>query len=41
MADARDTKVEARYKVAKEKCVSLSGDPKDRCAKQAKAQYGR
>lgn len=41
MADARDTKMEAEYKVAKEKCDSMSGDAKDQCIKQAKAKYGQ
>jgi hypothetical protein len=41
MADARDTKLEAQYKVAKQRCDSLSGDAKDACIKQAKAQYGQ
>ena len=41
MADARDTKLEAQYKVAKERCDSLSGDAKDACIKQAKARYGQ
>jgi hypothetical protein len=41
VASARDTKLEAQYKVAKEKCDSLSGDAKDNCIKQAKARYGQ
>ena len=41
VASARDTKMEAQYKVAKEKCDSLSGDAKDACVKQAKQQYGQ
>jgi len=41
MADARDTKLESQYKVAKERCDSLSGDAKDACIKQAKARYGQ
>jgi hypothetical protein len=41
MADARDTKMDAEYKVAKEKCDSLSGDAKDQCIKQAKVKYGQ
>jgi len=41
MADSRDTKREADYKVAKERCDSMSGDAKDQCIKQAKAQYGQ
>jgi DNA mismatch repair ATPase MutS len=41
VASARDTKLEAQYKVAKERCDSLSGDAKDACIKQAKVQYGQ
>ena len=41
VANARDTKMEAQYKVAKERCDSLTGDAKDACVKQAKAQYGQ
>jgi predicted nucleic acid-binding protein len=41
MADARDTKFAAQYKVAKERCDLLSGDAKDACIKQAKVQYGQ
>ena len=35
--DARVARVESRYKVAKEKCDDLSGNPKDVCVKEAKA----
>jgi hypothetical protein len=39
MADARDETMDAQYKVAKEKCDALSGDPKDACIKEAKLRY--
>jgi hypothetical protein len=39
MADARDTKLDAQYKVAKEKCDALSGDAKDACIRDAKLKY--
>jgi len=39
MADARDDKLAAQYKVAKEKCDVLSGDAKDACIKDAKLKY--
>jgi hypothetical protein len=35
--DARVTRAEATYNVAKEKCDGLSGNPKDVCAKEANA----
>jgi hypothetical protein len=35
--DARVTRAEATYNVAKEKCDQLSGNPKDVCAKEANA----
>ena len=35
--DARVTRSEATYNVAKEKCDQLSGNPKDVCAKEANA----
>jgi hypothetical protein len=41
MASARDTKLEAQYKVAKERCDALSGDAKEACVKDAKARYGQ
>jgi hypothetical protein len=41
VADARDTRMESQYKVAKEKCDALSGDAKDNCVKEAKARYGQ
>ena len=39
--DARDDKLEAQYKVAKEKCDVLKGDEKDACQQRAKAAYGQ
>ena len=39
MADARDDKLDAQYKVAKEKCDALSGDAKDACIRDAKLKY--
>jgi len=39
--DALDTKMTAEYKVAKEKCDALSGDPKDTCVASAKARYNQ
>ncbi|HEY8623028.1 MAG TPA: cell envelope biogenesis protein TolA [Casimicrobiaceae bacterium] len=39
MADARDDKNDANYKVAKEKCDAMSGDPKDACIRDAKMKY--
>ena len=39
--DARDDKRDAQYKVAVEKCDSLSGDAKDRCVKDAKTRFGK
>ncbi len=39
MADARDDKNDANYKVAKEKCDAMSGDPKDACVRDAKMKY--
>lgn len=41
MADAKEDKRDADYKVAKEKCDALSGDAKDRCVAQAKAKFGK
>jgi hypothetical protein len=38
-ADAREDKMEADFKVAKEKCDSLSGDAKDACISSAKMKY--
>jgi hypothetical protein len=35
--DARVTRAEATYNVAKEKCDELSGNPKDVCVKEASA----
>jgi hypothetical protein len=39
MADARDDKSDANYKVAKEKCDAMSGDAKDACIRDAKMKY--
>jgi hypothetical protein len=39
MADARDDKMDANYKVAKEKCDAMSGDAKDACIRDAKMKY--
>jgi hypothetical protein len=39
MADAREDKNDANYKVAKEKCDAMSGDPKDACIRDAKMKY--
>jgi hypothetical protein len=39
--DAAEDKRDADYKVAVEKCDSLSGTSKDQCVKDAKARYGR
>jgi hypothetical protein len=39
MGDARDDKMDANYKVAKEKCDAMSGDAKDACIRDAKMKY--
>ncbi len=39
--DAAETKRDADYKVAMERCDSLSGDAKDACVKSAKTKYGK
>jgi hypothetical protein len=39
--DAVDTRREADYKVAKEKCDALSGQAKDNCVTAAKMKYGK
>jgi len=39
--DATEDKRDADYKVAIEKCDSLSGAAKDTCVKDAKARYGK
>jgi hypothetical protein len=39
--DARDDKMDAEYKVAKEKCDAFAGDAKDRCVLDAKQHYGK
>lgn len=40
-ADASQTKVDADYKVAAEKCDALAGDAKDGCIAAAKARFGK
>jgi hypothetical protein len=40
-ADAREDKRTAEYKVAREKCDSISGATKDSCVSAGKAQYGK
>ena len=39
--DAAEDKRDANYKVAVEKCDSLTGDAKDQCVKNAKVRYGK
>ena len=39
--DAADTKRDADYKVAAEKCDAMSGDAKSTCVKSAKSQFGK
>jgi len=39
--DASETKREADYKVAIERCDSLAGERKDQCVKDAKARFGK
>jgi hypothetical protein len=39
--EATNDKRDADYKVAAEKCDTLSGDAKDSCVKAAKARYGK
>lgn len=39
--DAAEDKRDAQYKVAIEKCDSLSGDAKDACQRDAKARFGK
>lgn len=39
--DARDDKMTAEYKVAREKCDAFAGAVKDRCVAAAKTQYGQ
>jgi membrane protein involved in colicin uptake len=39
--DAADDKRTAEYKVAVEKCDSLTGDAKSQCVRDAKARYGK
>lgn len=38
-SDADSAKMKADYKLARERCDSLSGDPKDACIASAKARY--
>ena len=40
-ADATDTKRDADYKVAAQKCDSLAGDAKSSCISAAKTKYGQ
>ena len=39
--DARETKMDADYKVAVERCDTYSGDMKDRCVSDAKQRFGK
>ncbi|ANH70253.1 hypothetical protein [Mitsuaria sp. 7] len=39
--DAEETRVKADYKLAAEKCNTLSGDAKDVCVNSAKARYAQ
>jgi hypothetical protein len=39
MASARDSKLEAQYDAAKERCDALEGDRKDACIADAKVKY--
>ena len=39
--DAEDARVKADYKLASEKCCTLSGDAKDVCVNSAKARYNQ
>lgn len=39
--DAADTKRDADYKVASEKCDAFAGDAKSSCVKSAKLQFGK
>ena len=38
---AAEDKRDAQYKVAVERCDSMSGDAKSRCVKDAKAKFGK
>lgn len=40
-SDAKDTKRDADYKVAREKCDPLTGAAKDKCVADAKAKYAQ
>lgn len=39
--DANEDKLEAEYKVAKERCDNFSGNEKDACVDRAKAKYNQ
>ena len=39
-SDAEETKMKADYKLASERCDSLTGDNKDACVASAKARFG-
>ena len=39
--DDADTKRDADYKLATEKCDAMSADAKSACVKSAKSQYGK
>lgn len=39
--DARDDKLDAEYKVAREKCDAFAGAAKDSCVAAAKSQFGK
>lgn len=39
--DAAEDKMDAEFKVAKEKCDGLSGEAKDACLKQAKVKFSK
>jgi len=39
--DAADDKREADYAVARERCDTFAGDPKNRCLNEANARYGK
>lgn len=39
-SDAEDTKMKADYKMASERCDSMTGESKDSCQATAKARYG-
>ena len=39
--DAAETKRDADYRVAVERCDRMAGDAKDACVKDAKARFGK